>query len=388
MTSTVPTSTVEDELAPYGGVGQRRFERVVALAKELFDVPAAAVNIVGTEMLVPLAVAGTELDPFPREVSFCSRAVDGEGQLLVADAAQDRRFADNPLVTEDPHLRFYAGQPLTSGGERVGTLCLFGSEPRELDARESRMLRDLGSWVENELAVDHSAREAEGAQRRLLPSRPVDMPGFGVGGRCAPARGVGGDVYDWIALDDGCQVVLCDVMGKGVPAAMTAAGVRAVLRGASPFNSLENTMLRVDKAVADDLGSAGSFVTLFLARVGAEGQVGWIDAGHGLAAIVGPDGRARRLSSTGLPVGVLPDDSWECHTEHLAPGEALVVVSDGVVDNYTDLEHAERMLVPLITAHTEAQQIADTIVDHALVLAPPRGSRDDITALVIRRDDA
>ena len=387
VTSTLPSSEQSaDELAPFGGVGQERFARVVELAKELFGVPVAAVNIVGPERLVPLAVAGMELDPVPREITFCSRTVEGEGQLLVTDAVHDARFSSSPLVTEDPHLRFYAGQPLSSEGERVGTLCLFGPEPRELTTQESRMLRDLGAWVENELAVDHSAREAEQVQRELLPTSPPVAAGFTVGGRCAPARGVGGDLYDWIRLDDGFQVVLCDVMGKGVPAAMTAAAARAVLRGASPFNDLDSTMLRVAAALDEDLAAASRFVTLFLARFEASGDFGWVDAGHGLAAVVAPSGGVRMLSSHDLPVGVADVGSWECFAEHLDPGEALVVVSDGVVDNYRDLEEAERRLVPIIQAFDDASAIASAIVDHALLLAPPRGSRDDITALVVRRD--
>ena len=123
MTSTLPASgrSGDDELARFGGRGQERFDRVVALAKELFGVPVAAVNIVGDELVIPLAAAGADLEPMPREVAFCSTAVDGVGQLLVTDAEHDQRFKSNPLVTDDPHLRFYAGQPLTTSGERVGT---------------------------------------------------------------------------------------------------------------------------------------------------------------------------------------------------------------------------------------------------------------------------
>ena len=386
MTSTLPASgQSDDELTPFGGAGQERFARVVELAKELFDVPAAAINILGAERLVPLAVAGVDLEPLPRDISFCARAVDGVGQLLVADAERDARFSSNPLVTEDPHLRFYAGQPLSSEGEMVGTLCLFGPEPRELDTRESQLLRYLGSWVENELAVDHSAREAEQVQRELLPTTPPVSSGFTVGGRCAPARGVGGDLFDWIALEESFQVVLCDVMGKGIPAAMTAGAVRAVLRGAAPFSSLATTMLRVAAALDEDLSAASRFVTLFLARFEESGTFGWIDAGHGLAAVVPPDGDVRMLTSQDLPVGVADRHGWECFEEHLAPGEAFVVVSDGVVDNYRDLDEAERRLVPIIRSYDDASAIASAIVDHALLLAPPRGSRDDITALVVRR---
>jgi sigma-B regulation protein RsbU (phosphoserine phosphatase) len=129
---------------------EERFDRIVRLAQELFDVPIAAVNLVDDQRQFTksgVGIAGS----LPRPDSFCARAVDGVGQLIVADARTDARFADNPLVTGDPHVRFYAGQPLKYAGENVGSLCLASDRPRDLTVQESQMLRTLGQWVENEL---------------------------------------------------------------------------------------------------------------------------------------------------------------------------------------------------------------------------------------------
>ena len=89
-----------------------------------------------------------------REVSFCAHAILRREVMVVPDALLDPRFADNPAVTDDPHVRFYAGYPLAApGGSRVGTLCLVDTRPRDIDGAGLRLLGDLGGLVEQELAA-------------------------------------------------------------------------------------------------------------------------------------------------------------------------------------------------------------------------------------------
>ena len=87
----------------------------------------------------------------PRDMAFCSHAITQDAVFLVSDAIQDPRFADNPLVTGKPHVRFYAGVPLAlADGSRIGTLCLIDTRPRELDETKLALLRDLGKMLERE----------------------------------------------------------------------------------------------------------------------------------------------------------------------------------------------------------------------------------------------
>jgi PAS domain S-box-containing protein len=116
----------------------------------------------------------------PRAVSFCGHAICGPDTFVVADAAADVRFADNPLVTGAPHIRFYAGQPLRAAdGSRVGTLCLIDRRARGLSAEEVKLLQDLAGLAEDELHVVHAAaleREVEQrrqAQRKLKESEEL-----------------------------------------------------------------------------------------------------------------------------------------------------------------------------------------------------------------------
>jgi phosphoribosyl 1,2-cyclic phosphodiesterase len=131
-----------------------RFDRITRLAASMFGVPIALVSLVDQDRQWFKSCYGLDATETSREVSFCAHAMLDKKVMLVPDALADPRFADNPLVTGAPRIRFYAGYPLTLPNKtRVGTLCLIDIRPRELSTRQVDILRDLGSMVEQELRV-------------------------------------------------------------------------------------------------------------------------------------------------------------------------------------------------------------------------------------------
>lgn len=133
---------------------EERFDRLTRLAKRLFNVPIALVSLVDADRQWFKSCVGLTASETPRDVSFCGHAILGEDVFLVPDALSDARFHDNPLVTGDPRIRFYAGCPLTvPNGSRLGTLCVIDVEPRELGAEDLELLRDLGRMAEQEIAA-------------------------------------------------------------------------------------------------------------------------------------------------------------------------------------------------------------------------------------------
>lgn len=129
-----------------------RFDRLTRLARRLFGVPIALVSLVDTDRQWFKSKAGLGACETSRDVSFCSHAILQNDLFLVPDAQGDERFADNPLVTGAPFIRFYAGCPLSlPGGLQVGTLCLLDTQPREFGVEEAEMLRDLAGLAEQEL---------------------------------------------------------------------------------------------------------------------------------------------------------------------------------------------------------------------------------------------
>lgn len=131
---------------------ERRFDDLTQEASDTLGVPVALVSLVDRDRQWFKSAHGLDADETPREVSFCAHAIVGEGVFQIPDAMGDDRFADNPLVTGDPRIRFYAGVPLElSDGSSVGTLCVIDYKPRVLGADDLDVLRNLGRRVVEEL---------------------------------------------------------------------------------------------------------------------------------------------------------------------------------------------------------------------------------------------
>ena len=148
----------EIRLATLRGLGildtpiEARFERLTRLTQHLLAVPIAVVSLVDSNRQWFKSCQGLDATETPRSISFCGHAILREQMLIIPDAALDPRFADNPLVTGAPHIRFYAGQPIQAhNGSRLGTLCVIDRKPRQLSSSECDDLRDLALLVENEL---------------------------------------------------------------------------------------------------------------------------------------------------------------------------------------------------------------------------------------------
>ena len=133
---------------------EERFDRLTRLARRLFDVPIALVSLVDEDRQWFKSCQGLDATETPRDISFCGHAILGDGVFLIPDATQDERFFDNPLVTDEPHIRFYAGCPLAVGvGKKLGTLCIIDRRPRRFDEADLALLRDLARMAEQELAA-------------------------------------------------------------------------------------------------------------------------------------------------------------------------------------------------------------------------------------------
>jgi PAS domain S-box-containing protein len=131
---------------------EERFDRVTRLAQGLFETPIALVSLIDQDRQWFKSRQGLAATQTPRDFSFCGHAILDDGVLVVPDATKDIRFSDNPLVTGDPDIRFYAGAPLkTDTGNAVGTLCVIDTRPREWTDAQSAALRDLADLVELEL---------------------------------------------------------------------------------------------------------------------------------------------------------------------------------------------------------------------------------------------
>lgn len=150
---------------------EERFDRLTLKAQQHFGVSIALVSLVDAERQWFKSRQGLDANETPRDISFCGHAILNEGIFTIPNTLEDSRFADNPLVTGPPHIRFYAGAPLHAPyGQRIGTLCLIDDKPREFSDKELTVLRELADEVELELAKHVSRIKFTILQKLILSS--------------------------------------------------------------------------------------------------------------------------------------------------------------------------------------------------------------------------
>ncbi|MBO6809700.1 MULTISPECIES: PAS domain-containing protein [Marinobacter] len=149
---------------------EERFDRFTRMACNAFRVPIALVSLVDENRQWFKSCQGLSASETSRGISFCGHAILNSSLLVIEDASLDPRFSDNPLVTGDPHIRFYAGAPLhNSEGFRLGTLCLIDRVPRTFGEEDESLLREIADCVEREINLRAAAefyRDLKHSERR------------------------------------------------------------------------------------------------------------------------------------------------------------------------------------------------------------------------------
>ena len=155
------------------------FDRITRLASTMLGVPIALVSLVDADRQWFKSRVGLETTETPRRDAFCAHAILHDAVMVVEDAVQDERFADNPLVVGEPNIRFYAGAPLqTADGFRLGTLCAIDTVPRRLSNAQMEMLKDLAAIVMDEFELRIQAERARQAEQRLFDAVEALSDGF------------------------------------------------------------------------------------------------------------------------------------------------------------------------------------------------------------------
>jgi hypothetical protein len=368
------------------GGAEERFDRITRIAREAFGVSGSFINLAGTETLTLKSQQSEQrFDPvIPLQDTFCGRTIAAPGAVLVPDALADPRFADLPMVTDDPNVRFYAGVPLRLGDDdvKVGTLCLVDQRPRTLDPDDLALLEELGVWAERELAAGADEDRLRKVLAGLEPA-VVELPGYRVGGMSVPHGAVSGDFHDWHVSDGVLSVTVADVMGKGMSAGLLAATIRGALL-ARDGEHPDAVVAALDAQVGADLGRAESFATMFHGRLDpATGGMAFADAGHGLVLHLHADGSETVLRSSDLPIGLhpagLPRSSGSLVLE---PGDALLVVSDGALELWDSTLDS---LSWLGAGYRDSADI-DAFLQRVRKRATTHDPGDDLTVVVVARD--
>ncbi|GGU12100.1 PP2C family protein-serine/threonine phosphatase [Streptomyces lateritius] len=402
------------------------FDRVAAMAARLFAVPVASVTIVDEDRIWFKAAHGLEgVSEISREPGLCGSAILSDETLVIPDTLTDPVACSNGLVTGPMGVRFYAAAPIiTHDGHRLGTVNILDTRPRLITEDDTATLADLAAIVLDEMEMRLSAlnalrveqerrREQEEAreraerdtaaiqafastlQRTLLPPALPVVPGLELACHYATAspRDVGGDFYDVFPLGGGkWAFFLGDVCGKGPEAAAVTSLTRYTLRAAALIDpdpdivlTSLNTALLLEPAVGTRFCTAvfgilepheeeGFAVTV---ATGGHPPVYHL-RGHGVVEAVRPKG--------GMLIGALAEAHFASHTFRLAPGEGLLLYTDGLTEARTADGQmiGEEGLTGFLAARTAPVGATAVIEDTvALIDATPYGAGDDVALLAL-----
>jgi sigma-B regulation protein RsbU (phosphoserine phosphatase) len=257
------------------------------------------------------------------------------------------------------------------------------SRQRAVEEKEaSEGLRSQLHQQKNEMA------EALAIQQGLLPKAIPQLAGYEIVGAWQPAHTVGGDYYDVLALNDATLgLCIADVAGKGMPAALLMSNLQAAVRGlASPSLPPNGLCVRLNSLVCHNTRS-DRFITFFYAQLdGASRRLLYTNAGHNAPFVVRQDGSHERLGSGGGVLGVFPEQTFALGTARLAPGDRMILFTDGVTEasNAADEEFGEDRLLRLLLENRtrSAGELQETIL---ATVAKFSGGRwvDDATLVVL-----
>lgn len=138
---------------------EQTFDDLVVLAAYVCKAPIAMLSLVDDHRQWFKSKVGVEIRETPRETSFCAHAIQQQDLFIVPDTGNDARFRDNPMVLDEPHIRFYAGAPLVNEeGFALGTLCVIDRQPRELDEAQKEALRSLSRLALGQMELRQNLR--------------------------------------------------------------------------------------------------------------------------------------------------------------------------------------------------------------------------------------
>jgi phosphoserine phosphatase RsbU/P len=319
--------------------------------------------------------------------------------VLARDVRQDPRYVDGR-----PATRSELAVPIVSNAQVIGALNLESDRTGAFTAEDGELLEFFASAaalsieksllhrqvlekqrIEQQLAV---AREV---QRGLLPSAPPRLPGYDIAAVQLATWTIGGDYFDYIPLANGrFGLVIADVSGKGIPAALIMATFRAALRSELRRQAeLGPLMQALNRLLLESQGDSRFVTAVYGSLDPASGRFGYVNCGHNPPLLLRADGGVETLECGGVALGMLPEVSFATATTTLRPGDMLALYTDGVVEpaNAHENEFGTARLQEVLrsSASLSAAESVQAVVDATRSFSGQDRYDDDFTLVVVRR---
>ena len=404
---------------------EKAYEDIVFIASSICGTPISMVSLVDTDRQWYKARLGVDATQTPRNIAFCSHAIlEPDKLLIVDDTSRDSRFADNPLVLQQPKIRFYAGAPLiTSDGYALGTLCVIDTKPRHLSDKQQEMLRGLSRLVvaqlelrrtvaelehrntqlrnsRNELAelcrmlegqrdvIERDLHRAEVIQRSLLPHQVPNLENCYLQTLYRPGHTIGGDLYDVISINSRMLVlVVADAAGHGVSAAMLSVLFKHHLnlynqQGSDP-NQPAAVLSKINSSLLAERPAPGVFITAVYCLVDIDRQLVTIaSAGHVPMICVRSDGTFLTIEHTGPALGLETAAHYDEVELQLSKNDRVLIYTDGLLELGEGTPPTAIEIGETLNAIGHDKQVLEKLLTR-ITAGREKSDRDDVTLVLL-----
>lgn len=339
--------------------------------------------------------------PYRFGIGLAGWMLKNQKPLLTNDLANDPRFKG--VNTEETKIRSVLCVPLRVKNRMIGLISLFNKKTEVFTPDDQRLLSIVAMQSaqviesarlyqeEKKLQqMEEDLKTAKNIQLSLLPKENPSLPDIDIAGFTLPAREVGGDYYDFINIDqDSLGIVIADVSGKGMPAALLMANLQATLRGQALTNHAPSQCVTKSNSLLCRSVEKGKFVTLFYGILHTqEKSFTYTNAGHCYPLIFNPKGKIKKLEKGGLILGMLDNYPYQEEKIILEPGELILLFTDGITEafNKENEQFEEERLIKVVQEcfHLNAKEISQQILNSVVAFQEDVPQSDDLTLVVVK----
>ncbi len=352
-----------------------------------------------------LVVRASEGDGFSISTSVRDRILREKCSLVISDAQLDDALRQQRSIMIH-RVRSMMGVPLQTGDRVIGLIYVDnGAVLRPFSQEDLDLLTVMANVAairieharlaeveQSEKLMELELAQASEIQAMLLPTTAPVYPGYDLAGHNLPCRTVGGDYYDFVPYEDGrLALVVGDVSGKGMPAALLMSSLQArvqMLRETNPDPASAVTLLNRNLAERCPLGK---FITFFYALLDpVSGSLHYSNAGHNYPLLLRANGSVEMLKGGGLVLGLFPMAHYETHETHLEPGDMLALYSDGVTEASSPAgdEFGEDALADFLTQRKSdpCEHLVAELIGYLRSWHGSNAFTDDFTIVLVKRD--
>ncbi|QDU32478.1 Phosphoserine phosphatase RsbP [Poriferisphaera corsica] len=340
-----------------------RYDQIVKLACTIADTSMSYIALIDSDRQWLKAKCGLTFNQTGREESFCGHTILRDEPLIIQDATKDPRFQNNPLVTGEPYIRFYAGFPLAGpNGYNIGTLCIADTKPKSLNTQQQQVLRELAKLTEHELqmvdiiSTQHelieTKRQLELTQKQLkqelddaanyiksLIPHPQTTAPIQFDWRYISSSILGGDLIGYHEVAP-CKTAfyLLDVCGHGVSSSLLASTVFSTIRNQTlphtDFTQPKRVLAALNKTFQMHRHQNKFFTIWYGVYNSAKHELTYAAGGHHPASLFNPDKSLTPLGEPNFMIGALPDEQFDPiqETVTLKPQSEILLFSDGAFE--------------------------------------------------------